>query len=262
MHVLRNDRGFLNRSSIAVFLLALMLTGCAKKPGPAPVVEARPARYSVHLVKKGDTLYSIAFRYQADYKKIARINGIAYPYTIYPGQKLSLGGKSNRYKTRTQQSKTATPQTKKAKSAQSATIAKKSIKIREPEENRPVSAWFWPAKGKITYTYRDSVTGKKGIGITGRLGQSIMATARGRVVYSGSGLIGYGNLIIIKHNQTYLSAYAHNRDLLVKEGDQVIKGQKIAEMGASPNNKPLLHFEIRRNGKPVDPIKLLPSRKG
>ena len=100
----------------------------------------------------------------------------------------------------------------------------------------------------------------KGIKIAGRSGESVVATESGKVVYSGSGLIGYGRLIIIKHNDNYLSAYGHNRKILVKEGDQVTKGNKIAEMGTANSGDPMLHFEIRRNGKPVDPLRLLPRR--
>jgi len=118
-------------------------------------------------------------------------------------------------------------------------------------------AWSWPAKGAILANFNES-SGPKGLQIAGEMGQPVLASAGGRVVYTGSGLRGYGNLVIIKHNNTYLSAYAHNRTLLVKQGDNVAKGQKIAEMGNSDANRVMLHFEIRRLGKPVDPVKFLP----
>ena len=121
-------------------------------------------------------------------------------------------------------------------------------------------AWQWPAKGNVASTFNAADPLRKGVKIAGREGSDIRAAERGKVVYSGSGLIGYGRLIIVKHNDNYLSAYGHNRDLLVSEGDQVIKGQKIAAMGRANTGKPLLHFEIRRNGKPVDPLRLLPKR--
>jgi lipoprotein NlpD len=118
-------------------------------------------------------------------------------------------------------------------------------------------AWGWPAKGKIIAGFNEN-GGPKGVQIAGNLGQAVVAAAPGRVVYTGHGLRGYGNLVIIKHNDTYLSAYAHNRSVLVKQGDTVAKGQKIAEMGDSDASRVMLHFEIRRLGKPVDPIKYLP----
>jgi lipoprotein NlpD len=118
-------------------------------------------------------------------------------------------------------------------------------------------AWGWPTKGRIIAGFNEN-GGPKGVHIAGNLGQAVVASAPGRVVYTGSGLRGYGNLVIIKHNDTYLSAYAHNRSVLVKQGDSVAKGQKIAEMGDSDASRVMLHFEIRRLGKPVDPIKFLP----
>jgi lipoprotein NlpD len=118
-------------------------------------------------------------------------------------------------------------------------------------------AWGWPTKGKIIAGFNEN-GGPKGVHIAGNLGQAIVASAPGRVVYTGSGLRGYGNLVIIKHNNTYLSAYAHNRSVLVKQGDSVSKGQKIAEMGDSDASRVMLHFEIRRLGKPIDPLKFLP----
>ena len=117
--------------------------------------------------------------------------------------------------------------------------------------------WAWPTKGKIIAGFSDNAN-LKGIDIAGTAGQAIHASAPGRVVYAGNGLRGYGKLIIIKHNATYLSAYAHNREILVKEGQQVMRGQKIAEMGNTDADQVKLHFEIRRQGKPMDPAKYLP----
>ena len=118
-------------------------------------------------------------------------------------------------------------------------------------------AWSWPTQGKIVASFNEN-GGPKGVQIAGELGQPVVASAAGRVVYTGSGLRGYGNLVIIKHNSTYLSAYAHNRQILVKQGDNVTRGQRIAEMGNSDASQVMLHFEIRREGKPVDPVKFLP----
>ena len=117
--------------------------------------------------------------------------------------------------------------------------------------------WMWPAKGKLVTGFSDTAN-LKGIDIAGTVGQAIVATAPGRVVYAGSGLRGYGKLVIIKHNNTFLSAYAHNRDIVVKEGQQVKRGEKIAEMGSTDADQVKLHFEIRRLGRPMDPLKYLP----
>lgn len=124
---------------------------------------------------------------------------------------------------------------------------------------RFIVSWKWPAKGSIIRKYSSSAPRKKGIGIAGKSGQAISAAASGKVVYSGNGLIGYGNLIIIKHNESFLSAYAHNKKVYVKEGQLVKRGEKIATMGKNENNRPMLHFEIRKNGKPVNPVSYLPK---
>jgi lipoprotein NlpD len=117
--------------------------------------------------------------------------------------------------------------------------------------------WGWPVKGKVVGTFNDTTS--KGIAIAGKLGQPVVASGPGRVIFSGTGIRGFGKLIVIKHNNTYLSVYAHNSELTVKEGQNVTKGQKIAEMGNSDADQVKLHFEIRRFGKPVDPLKLLPA---
>ncbi len=124
--------------------------------------------------------------------------------------------------------------------------------------------WTWPTGGKVLTQFVDGGAGKesnKGIDIAGRAGEPVQAAAAGKVVYAGSGLRGYGNLVIVRHNATYLSAYAHNSKILVKEGQTVTRGQKIAEIGSSDADQPKLHFEIRFQGKPVDPLKYLPERR-
>jgi lipoprotein NlpD len=140
--------------------------------------------------------------------------------------------------------------------------AKPEVAVAKPEsppasEENDGVAWAWPTQGKVVANFNEN-GGPKGMQIAGEMGQAILASAGGRVVYTGSGLRGYGNLVIIKHNNTYLSAYAHNRSVLVKQGDTVARGQKIAEMGSSDASRVMLHFEIRRLGKPVDPTKFLP----
>ncbi len=151
------------------------------------------------------------------------------------------------------------------------TEAPRSVETpRQPESSRvekPVGAsgddesmeWAWPTQGKVSAGFSET-GGSKGVDILGQAGQPVLAAAPGKVVYSGSGLRGYGKLVIIKHNKTYLSAYAHNSQILVKEGQDVVKGQKIAEMGNTDTDKTKLHFEIRKLGKPVDPARYLPEK--
>jgi lipoprotein NlpD len=126
------------------------------------------------------------------------------------------------------------------------------------EDGQDTVAWMWPATGRVLAGFSEATN--KGVDILGKIGDPVFASASGRVVYSGVGLRGYGKLVIIKHNQTYLSAYAHNSNLLVKEGQNVARGQKIAEIGSTDSSQAKLHFEIRRLGKPIDPLKLLPDR--
>ena len=259
---------------IALLLCTALLVGCAT-PTRAPVVsrdqpprqiEQRP---DFHRVKRGETLYAIAWRYGLDFRVLAYWNAITRPYTIYPGQRLRL-------------SRPPAPRVAKARAPKPKSSKKSVAPVKKPPQkpnnkvaskpaSKPVSkspskpprsklAWRWPARGKIAQRFspRDKV--RNGIKISGRLGQPVLASESGKVVYAGSGLIGYGRLVIIKHNKNYLSAYAHNRKLLVREGQEVTRGESIAEMGNN-GNWPMLHFEIRRNGKPVDPLKLLPRQR-
>lgn len=128
----------------------------------------------------------------------------------------------------------------------------------EPEKAPGNTSWLWPASGQVIETFDESTN--KGVDIAGKAGDPVVASAGGKVVYSGSGLRGYGKLVIIKHDANYLTAYAHNQQLLVKEGDSVSKGQKIAELGSTDADRPKVHFEIRKQGRPVDPLKYLPAR--
>ena len=226
----------------SVFIVAILLHACA---GPQ-------TRYNYangyHYVKRGETLFSISWRYNLDYKQVARWNRIAPPYTIYPQQRIRVRPPTNRVAT---QRKETTP------SKATATQRKKTATKPRVVASAP-SKWRWPVKGKIIEKYSNKNGGNSGIDIAARAGTSILAAAPGKVVYSGNGLRGYGNLVIIKHNASFLSAYAHNRKLLVKEGQSVKSGQKIAELGDTGTSRAKLHFEIRKNGKPVDPLRYLP----
>ncbi|MDH5472767.1 MAG: LysM peptidoglycan-binding domain-containing protein [Gammaproteobacteria bacterium] len=206
------------------------------------------------IVQKGDTLYSIARSEGFTVKQLARWNALKSPYHLYPNQLIKL-----------------TPPAISAITLNTPpdTIIKEQKEIIKNEESAPikteiilpakVNSWAWPVKGKILSTFKYNDTGRKGIVIAGNRGQDIRASAAGKVVYSGNGLISYGNLIIIKHSNSYLSAYAYNRKLLVKEGESVVKGQAIAHMGSVDNGRSQLHFEIRKNGKPVNPMEYLPK---
>lgn len=222
----------------------------------------KPVTFSANqkMVKasKGDTLYGISKRSGVSVEQLAQLNQLKKPYTIKAGQTIFLkplkttgsspvSTKSSHKITRkTTKTTTATGKTKPQQT--------NSQTIRWPGTVR----WKKPAQGKVIKKFSRQRNDSKGIDIAGKQGDAIVASADGKVVYSGNGLISYGNLIIIKHNKTYLSAYAYNRKLLVKEGDRVKSGQKIAEMGRKDKLSPRLHFEIRKNGKPVDPLKYLP----
>jgi len=245
-----------------------LLSGCGT-PGGAPVVTrsgsaSKGAMHASHYrVRRGDTLFSIAWRHKLDHKRLAAWNGIKSPYTIYPGQRLRLKppvSSSSRKRvvskgTRTQPSAKATK--KKTDLSAGASKSSKGAAKSPKSMARSRLQWQWPTKGKVVQRFSRKDPTRKGVKIAGRQGQAIYAAESGRVVYSGSGLIGYGQLIIIKHNKDYLSAYGHNRKLLVKEGDDVTKGDRIAEMGIAGGGAAVLHFEIRRQGKPVDPGALL-----
>jgi lipoprotein NlpD len=248
---------------IALVLVTMTLLACSGAP-PAPVEvrrgepQVQASRPASHTVLSGETLYAIAWRYGLDYRSLAQANRIASPYTIYPGQKLVLASKPPAEAPRKPAGTTAGTTAAKPASSPRRTVTKVSPK---PDTNSapaaPVSAWLWPSRGKVVRNFSGTV--HKGIDISGESGDPVEATAAGRVVYAGSGIVGYGKLLIVKHNEVYLSAYGHNRRLLVAEGQSVKAGQKIAEMGSSATNSVKLHFEIRREGRPVDPKRLLPK---
>jgi lipoprotein NlpD len=211
--------------------------------------------HAYHLVQRGDSLYSVSWSYGYDYKDVARWNGLQSPYELTPGQRI-------RFIPRATGAKVATPPKPAVVETESpATHVPHSPHAAVVEKNTGVITWHWPAEGAVIGRFDANDPLKKGINISGELGQPVRAAASGKVVYSGSGLIGYGKLIILKHNETLLSAYAHNKDLLVSEGEFVEVGKQIAGMGSSGANVVMLHFEIRRDGVPVDPVEFLPGRQ-
>ena len=198
-------------------------------------------------VQKGDSLYTISRRTGVSVQQLSQLNQLKSPYTIHPGQTIFL-----------KPLETAGKRVDKSAAGQSSTVTGKPPSSQKKTSWPTSVRWQWPHKGKVVKKFDRKRNDAKGVDIAGRVGDDIVASAGGKVVYSGNGLISYGNLIIIKHNKTFLSAYAYNRKLLVKEGDQVTAGSKIAEMGNKEKQTPQLHFEIRKNGKPVDPLKYLP----
>lgn len=330
----------MNRLPFLVLVIAL-LAACASS-GPAPVedrslgapprraaaavVEAVPADGTRYRVVRGDTLYSIAFRNGADYRDLARWNGIGEPYTIYVGQELSLvpgapasgpaastaavasaparpagtpppaaaAGVPGPFETVPDPprapAEVPTPTAVPAPEATAAVpvpvppepvgvpaappgpAAETVAAAPAPAAQTPVVAppvatnsregirWNWPASGAVVGSWVAGDPTRQGIDIGGKSGDPVHAAAPGTVVYSGNGLIGYGELIIIKHSDSLLSAYGHNSRRLVKEGERVTGGQRIAEMGSSSASRDSLHFEIRRNGKPANPLEFLPRR--
>lgn len=283
---------------VLLFLSLLFLTACSSTEGRAPVYDAisnigdSNGKVGTHIartkivgqdtytVRPGDTMYSIAWRAGIDVNVLIRRNDIKKPYTIHTGQILQLYQNNQKTVSNSQNTKKqgligCTAQSCKKKK-QSKVVIKSSKEypakrggekiIKEDEVNQTkiiqkVNGWKWPSKGRLTKTFANSVQGMKGISISNTRGTPVYAAASGKIVYSGSGLRGYGNLIIIRHNDDYLSAYAHNEKLLIKENEKVKIGQKIAIMGDSGTDSVRLHFDIRYQGKSVDPLRYLPKRR-
>jgi lipoprotein NlpD len=264
-------------------------------PPPRPAAAPKPAEKPVevptrsHTVKRGETLVGIALQYGLDYRELAAWNGVTNPNLLAVGQVLQLQAPAAATAAAAQLGTTplagaASPvEVRPAANTDKLKVEPRGVKLPYSDkalaqlggESDPKPAaepapapvpppaaadgdkvdWTWPAKGKVVSQFTDA---SKGIDIAGAKGEPVLAAAAGRVVYSGAGLRGYGKLVILKHNESWLSAYAHNEKLLVGEGDLVKKGQKIAEMGASDTDSVKLHFEIRKLGSPVDPLKQLP----
>lgn len=282
---------FANKRMSMSLLVSLMLVACAsapKKPS-APVgtsdkvskpklTQASPPTYRV---KAGETLYSISLRFDKDYKELAKINNLDEKFTIYVDQQLRLD---------TADAETPAPNTVAA--TKPVTVPSKPIvakPLKDPKEqvastsapkkpsetvvkNTPsvgsnVQAttkggsltWGWPVTGQLLKQFSSEGVGSKGIDIAGKRGDIVKASADGVVVYAGEGLVGYGKLIILRHNDEYITAYAHNDRLIAGEGQRVKLGQNIAELGSTGTDRDKLHFEIRYKGKPIDPITILPN---
>lgn len=239
---------------LTLFSIILILLGCANKQPRVPVSDlSQPSlKNGAYTVQKGDTLFSIAWSFDQTYQQLASQNNISRPYTIYPGQKLYLSPAAAKKAGIKKPSKTASKKTTTPKKTAAKKPAPKTVSAVE-------SNWVWPLKGSIIQKFSIKQPVNKGINIAVAEGTTVKSARSGVVAYAGSQLKGYGKLIIIKHDNTYLSAYAHNRKILVKEGQKVKQGQKIAESGSSGVRQPQLHFEIRKRGKPVNPVSFLPK---
>jgi lipoprotein NlpD len=264
----------MERTLVALLLVAVAgsLAGCAKTRVMREGSYARhggatsaPKYGATTTVQRGDTLYGIAFRNGLDFRDVAAWNGIGPPYTIHPGQRLRLypesGGarRAGQAEARRPSGASVASPARPPAAAGPATRPPPGPAAQPP----PVAsglAWRWPADGELVGRFVAGEPTKQGIDIAGRAGDPVRAAADGVVVYSGSGLVGYGELVIVKHNDAWLSAYGHNRARKVNEGQLVQAGQQIAEMGRSGAARDMLHFEIRYNGKPVDPLRHLPRR--
>jgi lipoprotein NlpD len=265
------DRAAASRSAARASEATKAASGNSASGSSAAV--AADAKAGSYTVKPGDTLMRIALENGQSWRDIVRWNNIENPNLIEPGMVLRVTPPASDTVANTRPVAPARVDAKpldgKAASAPATTgvaapaavsasavpAASAPTVMRESDDD---IQWSWPAAGPVVSAFDDNRT--KGLGIGGKAGDPVLAAADGRVVYAGSGLRGYGNLVIIKHNATYLTAYAHNQALLVKEDQVVRKGQKIAEMGSSDADKVQLHFEIRKQGKPMDPAKMLPSR--
>ena len=196
----------------------------------------------VYVVRKNDTLGEIAQCFKIGWHLIANRNKLKNPNRIAVGQRLVIPARTGRA--------AASSRRTGSKSA--------SAPVRAPTRAKSGINWTWPAKGKIIRKFSSRSSGKQGITIAGKTGQKIISAASGKVVYSGEGLVGYGKLVIVQHPNEFLTAYAHNDRLLVKEGQPVKRGQTIAQMGKTAAESPRLHFEMRYRGKAIDPMKYLP----
>lgn len=280
---------------IGILIAVFFLYSCSSGYSQAPIStrnQPPSAKIVEHIVAPGDTLYSIAWRYGLDYKGLAKVNRIDSSYGIFPGQIIRLDDKVKVQRPPKAAVVKASPAHNKVV-VSPPPRSKPKAKIKRPvspprvvrqapaqvarPEKKPTRVfndasktlakgniiWRWPAKGKVITNFYTNSGSKKGIDIDGKKGESVIAAASGKVVYAGGGLRAYGKLVIIKHSETYLSAYAHNHRLRVKEGDVVQSGQRIADIGSTGvgvKGKPRLHFQIRKNGKPINPVALLPKR--
>ena len=260
-------------SSSAVILLLSACSASQYAPvqdlgySTAQIVSANRVQNSPlsYQVKPGDTMFAIAWRFGWDYKKLAKANAINSPYTIYVGQVIYFNeiNDNSAIKVPIQKGAVKKPiviakETPKKQPSSVSKIVDNSLKLKAYTGSKSVK-WSWPLRGKLIQVFANKAGASNGIDLSSSLGQPVKAASSGIIVYSGSGIQGYGKLVVVKHNDTFLSAYAYNSRILVAEGARVNAGQVIAEVGKGPQLDPRLHFEIRKNGKPVNPLRYLPK---
>ncbi len=238
-------------SSASYPIVLFLLVGCNQRQSEPPVIDAWQVPSSlpkIYQVQRGDTLFSVAWHYDLDFFDLAQVNHLSEPFRLHVGQALQIAPAS----------KAQSANLRRSANHEKAKRVKSDATFRQQHGLSATIRWNWPVKSQVIADY--AVSGNKGIDFTGKTGDAVTAAAAGKVVYSGSGLPGYGNLIIVRHTNQYLSAYAHNRNIFVKEGQMVKLGEKIADIGNTAANQVKLHFEIRKQGKPLNPRKLLPVR--
>jgi lipoprotein NlpD len=244
-----------------IVAVIMLLAGCGSYSAPIPVINKSPDRTipEAYQVIQGDSIYNISWAFGVDYLDIAEWSELKPPYSLQPGQVVYL----------------KKPEVKSTGLASASNQAQQPVVVKKLPDKQPVRVaatapasspkvtfsaspekWNWPAEGKLVGRFSPG-NGSNGIQIEGISGSPVKATAAGEVVYVGEGLRGYGKLIIVKHSEQYLSAYAHNREIMVEESQAIQSGQQIATMGSSGTESTMLHFEIRKDGKPMDPMKFL-----
>ena len=246
------------RSGVLVLSALALLSGCANQSGTrAPVTDLNNASTGVartYVIKPGDTLNKIARANGVDEATLLRLNKLVNPNRLIVGQTLKLSEGNEPAAVTTRPPVSGKPE---ARPLDASTSSSQPSETVSPAADAGLISWGWPANGKVIQGFTQTT---KGIDIAGNAGDAIEAAANGKVMYSGNGVRGLGNLIIVNHDNGFITAYAHNRTLLVKTGQDVKKGAKIAEMGQSDAASVRLHFEVRRQGTPVDPLQYLPNR--
>lgn len=274
----RNGSFIVKPLAVAFVLAAVGLSGCASRSDRAPVVDLtqKPAASQTtaasasgsYVVRPGDTLYSIAGTHNMNVARLTQLNNITDPSQLKVGQVLKTDGNADT-STVVIASTGSTPKEDASKSQQEALASKEPDQAAQSVDTAKASTdtqratdaaiinWGWPGNGKIIQGFNAST---KGIDLEGNIGEPVVAAADGKVMYAGNGVKGLGNLILLGHTDGFITAYAHNHELLVQTGQEVKKGSKIATLGSTDTNAPMLHFEIRRRGTPVNPLSYLPVR--
>ena len=251
----------------SVPLIVLLLSGCGGNP-VIPVSDLTPqkSKYATRIVLEGDSLYNIAWEFGLDYREVALWNGLSPPYLVTPGQKIRLDSANGSAQPAGNETHAVVKALADTELRAQPLIGEDQTKSNNLNNNSPKHIgethgpiWSWPSAGRVVSEFSDS-KGNNGIDIVDTEGSPVLAASAGKIVYAGSGLRGYGLLLILKHDENFLSAYAHNSALAVNEGDLVKRGQVIAHMGSTSAEIVKLHFEIRLDGKPVNPLMYLPAR--